>query len=109
MVYTYVYTIKPVKEIFMKSNLIYYIFLVNLIAFVLIYTDKQKSIRKKWRIKESTIIFLSLIGGSIGTYIGMYTFRHKTKHLKFTLGVPMIILAQVLAYIFIIKEMNNLF
>ncbi|WP_411168072.1 DUF1294 domain-containing protein [Clostridium sp. MB05] len=87
----------------MKNNLIYYIFLVNLIAFIVIYTDKQKAIRKKWRIKESTIIFLSLMGGSIGTYIGMYTFRHKTKHLKFTLGVPMIILAQVLAYIFIIK------
>ncbi|GAA0085168.1 DUF1294 domain-containing protein [Clostridium sp. CTA-7] len=87
----------------MKNNLIYYIFLVNLIAFIVIYTDKQKAIRKKWRIKESTIIFLSLMGGSIGTYIGMYTFRHKTKHLKFTLGVPIIILAQVLACIFIIK------
>lgn len=87
----------------MKNNLIYYIFLVNLIAFIIIYTDKQKAIRKKWRIKESTIIFLSLMGGSIGTYIGMYTFRHKTKHLKFTLGVPIIILAQVLACIFIIK------
>lgn len=87
----------------MKNNLIYYIFLINLIAFIVIYTDKQKAIRKKWRTKESTIMFLSLIGGSIGTYIGMYTFRHKTKHLKFTLGVPMIILAQVLAYIFIIK------
>lgn len=87
----------------MKTTIIYYLLLINLIAFIIVYIDKKKAIKRQWRIKESTIIFLSIIGGSIGTYISMYAFRHKTKHLKFTLGIPIIIVLQLLIYVSIRK------
>lgn len=84
----------------MENILFYYLILVNIIAFITIYIDKKKAIKHKWRIKESTLFLLSIIGGSLGTLLGMYTFRHKTKHLKFTLGIPLIIIIQILIFIF---------
>ncbi|VYU05977.1 DUF1294 domain-containing protein [Clostridium tertium] len=85
----------------MKNSLIYYLIIINIISFITIYIDKKKAIKRKWRIKESTLFLLSFIGGSIGTLVGMYTFRHKTKHIKFTLGIPLIILIQFLLFFFI--------
>ena len=84
----------------MENILFYYLILVNIIAFITIYIDKKKAIKHKWRIKESTLFLLSIIGGSLGTLLGMYTFRHKTKHLKFTLGIPLILIIQILIFIF---------
>jgi len=80
----------------MENILLYYLFLINIIAFIIIYIDKQKAIKHKWRIRESTLFLVSIIGGSLGTLIGMYTFRHKTKHIKFTLGIPFILIVQIL-------------
>lgn len=76
--------------------LLVYFILVNIISFAIIYIDKKKAINHKWRIKESSLIFLSIIGGSAGTLISMKMFRHKTKHPKFTIGVPLILLLQIL-------------
>lgn len=84
----------------MENILFYYLVLVNIIAFITIYIDKKKAIKHKWRIKESTLFLLSIIGGSIGTLLGMYTFRHKTKHKQFTLGIPLILIIQILIFIF---------
>lgn len=80
-----------------------YVILVNITAFIIIYIDKKRAINHKWRIKESTLFILSLIGGSLGTLLGMYTFRHKTKHIKFTLGIPLIMLLQILIFFFLYK------
>ena len=82
----------------MENILFYYLILVNIIAFITIYIDKQKAIKHKWRIKESTLFLLSIIGGSLGTLLGMYTFRHKTKHKKFTFGIPLIMILQILIF-----------
>lgn len=57
--------------------------------------DKRKAVKKKWRIPEATLLFWAAIGGSVGALTGMYVFRHKTKHPKFTLGVPAILIAQI--------------
>ena len=57
--------------------------------------DKHKARKKRWRIPERTLIGSALLGGSVGALLGMYTFRHKTRHLKFTLGVPAILIAQI--------------
>lgn len=59
-------------------------------------TDKQRAKKKLWRIPESTLLTAAALGGSIGCILGMYAFRHKTKHLKFTLGLPAILLLQIL-------------
>lgn len=85
----------------MENILMYYLILINIIAFITIYIDKQKAINHRWRIKESTLFFLSIIGGSLGTFLGMYTFHHKTKHIKFTLGIPLIMILQILIFFFI--------
>lgn len=86
----------------MENILVYYLILINVIAFIIIFIDKQKAIKHKWRIKESTLFLISILGGSLGTLLGMYTFHHKTKHKKFTLGIPFILVIQVVISYFII-------
>ena len=63
--------------------------------------DKYKARKNLWRIPEATLMTVALIGGSIGSLMGMYTVRHKTKHLKFTLGIPAILVLQIAAVIWI--------
>lgn len=78
------------------SNLIYiYFIIINIIGFYFMYIDKRKAIKNEWRISESTLISIAIIGGSLGSLLGIYTFRHKTKHPKFTIGIPFIILLQI--------------
>jgi len=64
------------------------------------YIDKEKAKSGKWRIKESTLLSIALIGGSLGSYAGMKVFRHKTKHAKFKYGIPFIILIQLLIFLY---------
>lgn len=71
-----------------------YFLIINVIGFLLMFIDKKRSINREWRIRERTLFIISIIGGAIGSYLGMKIFRHKTKHLKFTLGVPLIIIIQ---------------
>ena len=84
----------------MTKLILLYLLIVNAVAFVLMLADKRKAQKKLWRIPESTLLLSAAIGGSIGALASMYTFRHKTKHLKFTLGVPAILIAQIAAVIF---------
>ena len=72
-----------------------YALVVNLIAFCMMGIDKRKARRKAFRIPESTLFIMALIGGSIGAIAGMYLFRHKTRHLKFSLGLPLILAVQI--------------
>lgn len=76
--------------------LIYYFAVVSLISILVTVIDKYKAIHHKWRIKESTLLVLSALGGSAAMYVTMLTIRHKTKKLKFMLGIPLIMLAQAL-------------
>lgn len=85
----------------MKNHLIYYLIFINIISFLSMFVDKKKAIKRKWRIKESTLFLLSFIGGSLGVLLGIYSFRHKTKHIKFTLGIPLILIVQVSLFFFI--------
>lgn len=74
---------------------IIYLIIINLSAFIAMYLDKRKARYGKWRIPEQTLFILALIGGSIGAIAGMYTFRHKTKKLRFSIGFPMILILQI--------------
>lgn len=67
---------------------------MTMISFVTMYVDKQKAKKNQWRISEKALLFLAVAGGSIGIYLGMRVFRHKTKHLTFKYGVPLIFLLQ---------------
>ena len=87
----------------MSTLILIYLLIVNAVAFLLMLVDKQKAKRKLWRIPESTLLLSAAIGGSIGALAGMYTFRHKTKHLKFTLGVPAILIVQIAAVFLLLR------
>jgi len=73
-----------------------YLLIINALGFLLMLIDKHKARKKKWRIPEATLMGVAALGGSIGSLMGMYTFRHKTKHKKFTIGIPAILIAQLL-------------
>ena len=77
------------------------LFAVNLIAFAAYGIDKYKAIKDKWRVPESTLILLAVCGGSIGALLGMKVFHHKTKHPKFFIGVPLIIIFQTALIVFL--------
>lgn len=63
----------------------YYLISINIISFILMFIDKRKAVHNKYRIKESTLLFISLLGGCFGAFISMYLFKHKTRKLKFKL------------------------
>jgi uncharacterized membrane protein YsdA (DUF1294 family) len=65
------------------------------------FIDKRNAIKNKWRIRETTLIMLAVIGGSVGSILGMNIFRHKTKHFKFVFGFWLITIIQISAYIYI--------
>ena len=81
-----------------------YLLIVNAVAFLLMLIDKIKAKKNLWRIKESTLMLWAAIGGSIGALAGMYTFRHKTLHRKFTIGIPAILILQIAAVIYILYK-----
>ena len=76
--------------------LFFYLLIINAVGFALMLIDKQKAKKRKYRIPEATLMWCAALGGSIGAWLGMQVFRHKTKHKKFTLGIPFILGLQVL-------------
>lgn len=72
-----------------------YLFLINALGFALMLADKRKAQKNRWRIPERTLIAVALLGGSLGSIAGMHLFRHKTKHLKFAMGLPVILALQI--------------
>ena len=73
-----------------------YLILINLIAVIVTIYDKLCAVKRRWRVKESTLLLLSALGGSICMYITMLLIRHKTRHIKFMLGIPLILIFQLL-------------
>ena len=76
--------------------LLLYLLLINAAGLVLMLADKIKAQNGAWRISELTLMLTAALGGSVGVHMGMYLFRHKTRHPKFTLGVPAILTVQIL-------------
>lgn len=74
---------------------IFYLLAVNIAGFAIMGIDKKRAIRKAYRIPEATLFLTALIGGSAGSLLGMYTFRHKTKHWYFVVGMPIILAIQL--------------
>ena len=89
------------ENIFTLRNVLIYLLAINLIAFLAMFIDKKRAKWGKWRIKESTLFLLVLLGGSIGGIAGMYTFRHKTKKPRFVIGFPVILIIEIICAIMI--------
>lgn len=84
----------------MEYIVLAYLAVVNIIGFLIMGLDKAKAKRNAWRIPEKTFFIVSLLGGGLGSWIGMYTFRHKTKHWYFVIGIPAIFLLELAAAVY---------
>ena len=73
----------------------YYVLILNFVTMLVYGIDKFKAKKGKWRIPESTLLLLAVLGGSIGAWLGMRVWRHKTQHKKFKYGIPVILILQV--------------
>ena len=78
-----------------------YLIVINLITFIVFGMDKRAAIKKRSRIRVSTLLTLSFVGGSLGGLIAMYLFRHKTKKLQFTLLLPLMLILHIAAFLYI--------
>ena len=81
--------------------LIIYLVLINALGFFLMIADKSRARKNRRRVPEATLMFVAVIGGSVGSLAGMYLVRHKTRHLKFTVGIPVILALQTVVAILI--------
>ena len=86
------------------QNILVYLMVINIIGFLAMWIDKYKAKKGYWRIPEGTLIIITLLGGGIGTIAGMYKFRHKTKKLKFTVGLPTILIAEIVFIVYFIYK-----
>ena len=75
--------------------IIAYVIIINIIGLLSMFIDKYRAIKNKWRIPEKTLFLIAILGGSIGSNIGMRLFRHKTKHWYFVFGMPAILIIQL--------------
>lgn len=89
------------EEIFSIQNIIIYLIVINLFTFFMMWLDKRKAKKGKWRIPENTLLLFVILGGGIGGIAGMYTFRHKTQKAKFVIGFPVILVCEILLFILI--------
>ena len=87
----------------MTQTTVYILIVINVITFLVYGIDKWKAKQGNWRISEATLLLLAVIGGSIGALLGMQIWHHKTMHLKFKYGLPLILLAQIALIYFINK------
>lgn len=90
----------------MYDSMLAYVLAVNILTLFLMRVDKQKALRKQFRIPERTFFLLSFLGGALGTYIGMKLFRHKTKHRLFTVGIPVLIIWNAGAFFYLFVNMS---
>ena len=79
----------------------YYLLAINIVSFFLYGIDKYKAKKNKWRISEATLLMIAVIGGSIGAWVGMRLWHHKTMHKKFKYGIPIIIILQVCLVVYL--------
>lgn len=83
------------RDISIAKIIVLYLVFINVLTFLLYGIDKWKAKRARWRIPESVLLGLAAVGGSVGAWLGMRVWRHKTQHKKFRYGVPAILLAQI--------------
>ena len=86
------------EHITLQNGIRAYLLVMNILGLILMGMDKKRAILHQWRIPEKTLFLCSLAGGSIGTWAGMYLFRHKTRHWYFVIGMPAILLLQAIVF-----------
>lgn len=88
------------------NYLLLWLGIINMAGFCSMFLDKRRAAAHRWRIPEKTLFAVALLGGTIGCLAGMYLFRHKTRHLAFVLGIPLILLFQITAALVLNSKLN---
>ena len=91
----------------MGMMLIYYLLAVNVLTFIVYGVDKWKARRGRWRVPEASLLGLAALGGSVGAWLAMQLFRHKTQKKKFCYGVPVLFVLQVAAVVLFINMIHQ--
>lgn len=99
-----IYKRKSIIQMNVITLITIYLAVINFISFTVMGIDKLKARKRAWRIPESTLFVLAIIGGSVGSIIGMHLFRHKTRHWYFLYGMPAILLIQILIVVALISS-----
>lgn len=89
-----------------KSIAIIYLPMINLTAFIMYFSDKTRAIKHRWRIPEATLLFIAVLGGSLGAFAAMKVFRHKTKHPKFYITVPLLVIFHIAVIIYVFLKLR---
>lgn len=89
-----------------KSIAIIYLLMINLTAFIMYFSDKTRAIKHRWRIPEATLLFIAALGGSLGAFAAMKVFRHKTKHPKFYITVPLLVIFHIAVIIYVFLKLR---
>ena len=84
--------------------LVYYLLIINALGLLFMLIDKRKAIKNRWRIPEATLLGIGFLGGSLGCTIGMYLFRHKTRKIPFSLGLPLMLALQTALLLILIAK-----
>lgn len=79
-----------------------YLVTINAIGFLIMLADKRKAKTKSWRIPETTLMTIAAVGGSLGSLLGMYFFRHKTRHPKFAIGIPLLLAIHIVLLVILV-------
>ncbi|MCQ2978980.1 MAG: DUF1294 domain-containing protein [Clostridia bacterium] len=90
----------------MSEFLTWYLVLINIFGFFTMLYDKKMAEKNKWRVEEKTLFTIAAVGGSIGIYAGMYTFKHKTLHASFVVGIPLLFICNLVCLYFIITGLD---
>ena len=88
------------------DTLLIYLITINALSLGFMLADKGKAIKKAWRIPESTLLGLAAIGGSLGAWLAMHLFRHKTRHPKFRLGIPALLILHAALLLWLIPKLR---
>ena len=95
---------KQIVEAIGLNNILIYFLVINVLGFFAMGIDKWKAKRGSWRIPENTLFMFTVLGGGIGTIVGMYIFRHKTRKKYFTVGMPAILILEIILIVYFILK-----
>lgn len=87
----------------MSSWIYYYFIVINIVGIFIMKVDKQRARHHQYRVREKTLWMVAFLGGAVGTTLGMRFFRHKTKHLSFTIGFPLLAILDVILFLYLIQ------
>lgn len=93
---------QEIIEVISIKNIVIYFIIINVIGFLAMGIDKYKAKKDMWRIPEKTLFLIAILGGGIGSLIGMYLFKHKTKKAQFQLGIPVILITEIVIIIYLL-------